>query len=502
MTQRRVDIPPFSFMESRTGRGTPVILIHGLSGSHRWWRRNVDELARDHLVVTIDLIGFGSSRKLAGLSSTPLQFDDISAVLARWISSSFEERVHLVGHSMGGQIAIHLAARYPDLVRSLVLVGSTGVPFALHPMPHIAAAARPPRGTISFLRVLAADFVRAGPMNVGLAAARLLSNDAREAMRHVAVPTLLVWGARDPLVPSRYAEAMASEIEGASLALLPDAGHIPMWDSASAFNEQVTRFLAEADESFAAETRERIFSWPIVGVAGGLAYRSSGEEPAIVLVHGLGIPSLYFRSLARSLWTRGWNCIAPDLPGFGFSRERRVEPQDDAAALIAWADALNLRNVVWIGHSTGAQAVERVFRERPDLVRRAVFASPIWSPRPYLLARILTRMPADALMESPGLDLLAIEAYWEAGLGRLFRLARFYVSDAQELRRLPARSIIVAGAFDPFAEWEYWATLETDAIVKVPGAHGMHFNHPEETASALEAHLDLDRRRANGNADE
>lgn len=488
-------------MESRVGRGTPVILIHGLSGSHRWWRRNVGELARDHLVVTIDLIGFGASRKLAGLSSSPLQFDDIAAVLARWIVSSFDQRVHLVGHSMGGQIAIYLAARYPDLVKSLVLVGSTGVPFALHPMPHLTAAARPPSGTISFLRVLAADFVRAGPMNVGLAAARLLSNDAREAMRHVAVPTLLVWGARDPLVPSRYAEEMASEIEGASLAFLPDAGHIPMWDSARAFNEQVRRFIAEADESSAAESRGRIFSWPIVGVAADLAYRSSGEKPAMVLVHGLGIPSLYFRNLAHSFSTRGWNCVAPDLPGFGFSRERGVRPHDDAAALIAWADALQLRDVIWIGHSTGAQAVERVARERPDLVRRAIFASPIWSPRPYLLARILTRMPADALMESPGLDLLAIEAYWEAGLRRLFRLALYYVRDAQEPRKLPARSVIVAGAFDPFAEWEYWATLETEAIVKVPGAHGMHFKHPEETAAALEAYVDLDRRKANGNAE-
>ncbi|HEX8411752.1 MAG TPA: alpha/beta fold hydrolase, partial [Thermoanaerobaculia bacterium] len=159
---RRLDFPPYSLYEKRTGAGTPVVLLHGLSGSSRWWSRNVDALAERHLVAAVDLIGFGRNRRFSGLPLLLPTFSEVTAVLARWLET-FGEPVHLVGHSMGGQIAIELAAERPDLVRSLVLVNAAGMPFRFDPRPHVRAVPKPPYGGPGIARVLVPDFFRAGP---------------------------------------------------------------------------------------------------------------------------------------------------------------------------------------------------------------------------------------------------------------------------------------------------------------------------------------------------
>ena len=122
MIERTVELPPYRFWERRDGEGTPVVLIHGMGGSADWWRRNFELLARQHVVSAVDLVGFGRNRLFWRRSSLPLSFTEIAALLVRWIASSFDAPVHLVGNSMGGHIAMHVAASRPDLVRSLTLV--------------------------------------------------------------------------------------------------------------------------------------------------------------------------------------------------------------------------------------------------------------------------------------------------------------------------------------------------------------------------------------------
>ena len=126
----------------------------------------------------------------------------MTSLLARWLET-FGEPVHVVGHSMGGQIAIRLAAERPDLVRSLMLVNAAGMPFRLDPRPHVRALPKPPYGGPGIARVLVPDFLRAGPTSVAVAGARVMRGDMRELMRAIRVPTLLVWGENDPLVPLR-----------------------------------------------------------------------------------------------------------------------------------------------------------------------------------------------------------------------------------------------------------------------------------------------------------
>src|SRR5690606_16886935 len=83
-------------------RGDPLVLVHGLSGSSRWWHRNIAGLAAAYRVMVPDLIGFGRTRRPRIRLPTPRV---VAGVLAEWMNARGIERAHLVGHSMGGQLS-------------------------------------------------------------------------------------------------------------------------------------------------------------------------------------------------------------------------------------------------------------------------------------------------------------------------------------------------------------------------------------------------------------
>jgi pimeloyl-ACP methyl ester carboxylesterase len=120
-----------------------VVLLHGLAGSARWWQRNLPALAATRRVLLPDVIGFGRSRGPGRLPAAPALADGV----AGWIAATAGGAVHLVGHSMGGQLAIHIAAHRPELVRRLVLVDATGIPRTYRPrdLLRLAWEAAPPR---------------------------------------------------------------------------------------------------------------------------------------------------------------------------------------------------------------------------------------------------------------------------------------------------------------------------------------------------------------------
>jgi pimeloyl-ACP methyl ester carboxylesterase len=470
---RRVDLPPFTLWETRAGSGTPIVLLHGLGGSSDWWRHNIDVLAERYLVSAVDLIGFGRNRFFLRRSNLPLRFDDIAALLARWIESSFDGPVHLAGNSLGGQIAIHLAASRPDLVRSLVLIDSTGIPFEITPGVHIENIAMP-HGWRSFLLILTRDLFRAGPTAIAVAFARLLRDDARPLMRKLTMPVLLIWGEHDPLVPLSYAKYMAEEMPHAKLRVIPRAGHVPMWENPRAFNDALLSFLDEIDVIDGAA--EPSFSWGLCGWTNGIAHRAAGRRRDVVLIHGLGMSSAYFGRFARALYARGAHPIAPDLPGFGESIDGpSVSAEEHATILAEWADALSIRNATWIGHSLGCNAVAHLARLRPDIVKRAVCIGPLWSPRHP--RRLLYALMIDSFREPLALYTHVIRAYWRSGLGRWFATYRRYAAD---IRTVAPSLEMLAGERDPLVDRNSISNLTL-----IPGAHACHFSHPEECTTAI-----------------
>jgi pimeloyl-ACP methyl ester carboxylesterase len=148
---------------------------------------------------------------------------------------------------MGGQVAIHIAAKWPARIDRLVLVSAAGIPrpLTLAAMTRFIAEIVPPRGwgKPTFLPTVAADALRAGPRSLMGAANRLLRDDVRPLLGQITAPALLIWGRLDPLTPLAHGEFMAQHIAGARLIIFDDAAHMPMIDAPDRFNDEVLQFL-------------------------------------------------------------------------------------------------------------------------------------------------------------------------------------------------------------------------------------------------------------------
>jgi pimeloyl-ACP methyl ester carboxylesterase len=226
------------------GSGPPLILLHGLSGSRRWWGRNVPAFADSYRTYTVDLPGFGESR---GVRWSRL--DDIADRLADWLVDEGLTHAHIAGHSLGGAVAARLAARHPDRIDRLVLVDA-----AIRPRG-TRLTARPAHvmrtigcGSLGFAPLLVRDLLRCHPRSFVAATVDALQTDWEPLLRRIEAPTLVVWGARDAITPLAIGQEIAAVVPGARLITLAEAGHNPMWERAEAFNAEVLGFLADRDE--------------------------------------------------------------------------------------------------------------------------------------------------------------------------------------------------------------------------------------------------------------
>jgi pimeloyl-ACP methyl ester carboxylesterase len=235
----RVNGAPVRFKVA--GIGEPVVLVHGLSGSTEWWRRNVEPLARRFRVYLLDLPGFGTMAR----SQLRLGLDEGAHWLQGWMEAVGLRRAHLVGHSMGGCICLRLAALRPDMVLRLVLAApavmsrSRSLVRHLLPLAQTTLSASP-----NFVLTLTYDALRAGPLTL----LRTANEVVRRELHHhelnaIQAPTLLVWGAADPLVPASVGAALRKTIPTARLHIVKDGGHVPMFDQALEFNAAVLAFL-------------------------------------------------------------------------------------------------------------------------------------------------------------------------------------------------------------------------------------------------------------------
>lgn len=244
--RRRVDeVGDYEIHSVEYGRGDEcVLLLHGLAGSSRWWRRNIPAFARRYRIIIPDLIGFGRSplpeRELPAL-------DAVAVALANWMELRGIGRAHVVGHSMGGQIAIHMAADIPDRVARLVLVAAAGLPRPIGPraVVQFLAGVVPfsSWGDPSFLPVIARDVVKTGPLTLLQAFGHILRDDVRPLLPRIEASTLVVWGEHDRLVPREHSRELEERISDARRVVIPSAAHNPMVDRADEFTRVVLRFL-------------------------------------------------------------------------------------------------------------------------------------------------------------------------------------------------------------------------------------------------------------------
>ena len=224
------------------GDGEPLVLIHGLSASGRWWSRNSAALAEHYRVIIVDLAGFGRNRAVPRIA-----LGESGNFLERLIDALHIDSASFVGHSMGGAIAARLAADAPERVNRLVLVNAAALPLS-----RVAMAARVGLGGVltsvspMFLPVVVADGWRAGPISVIGAARDLFHADIRTKLRQITASTLVVWGARDRLLPLTLGQELAAAIPDSRLHVIQGAGHNPMWDRPTEFNQATLNFLLES----------------------------------------------------------------------------------------------------------------------------------------------------------------------------------------------------------------------------------------------------------------
>lgn len=244
---REIRIADYTIHSLESGsEGKVLLLLHGLAGSSRWWSRNIRGLSEDRRVVIPDLVGYGRSPLAGRVPTMPATAD----LLASWLDSMELDRVDIAGHSMGGQVSIHFAARYPDRVDRLVLVDAAGIPRPITPgnVARFALEIAPlwRWGDPTFLRVIVGDAWTAGPRTLLRSISHIVRDDVRPLLPSITAPTLIVWGEHDNWVPRSHALEFRRSIPNSSLVVMRGAAHMPMVDRPEAFDRLVIRFLEGA----------------------------------------------------------------------------------------------------------------------------------------------------------------------------------------------------------------------------------------------------------------
>jgi len=263
----------FAYLDS--GEGPALLFIHGLTGSQRNWAHLIDALDHEHRVLAPDLFGHGASAKVMGDYSLGAH----AATLRDLLDLLGIDRVTLVGHSFGGGIAMQFCYLFPERVERLVLVASGGLGRDVSPL--LRAATVP--GAEWVLPVIASGWVRGRVEAVGrfltsrgwraspevtevwrgftsladadtrrafLATTRgVIDPGGQTVTAHdhlpmaIAIPTLVVWGTRDRMIPAWHATTAHEAIAGSRVVLFEGAGHFPHLDQPERFAQLLSDFM-------------------------------------------------------------------------------------------------------------------------------------------------------------------------------------------------------------------------------------------------------------------
>ena len=271
------------------GNGPVLLLIHGIAGSSATWDDVLPWLAERYCVVAPDLLGHGGSAKPRGDYSLGAYASGVRDLLG----ALGHERASVVGHSLGGGVAMQFAYQFPERCERLVLVSSGGLGREVHPILRAAAlpgaewvlpllcAAGVRKAVDGMARFLGRAGVRAAPdlEEMWRGFCSLADADARQAFVHTVrtiidvggqrvsaadrlylaaeVPVMLVWGEQDSMIPVAHARPAHEVIPGSRLAIFPGAGHFPHRDDPRRFVEVLLDFMQSTEPARVDGTRWR-----------------------------------------------------------------------------------------------------------------------------------------------------------------------------------------------------------------------------------------------------
>ena len=275
---RTVEVHGRSVNFIEAGSGPVLLLIHGMAGTCANWESVIEPLAMKHTVIAPDFPGHGSSAPGGGDYS----LGGLAGGLRDLLLTLGHERATLVGHSLGGGVAMQFTYQFPEMVERLVLVSSGGLGPDVSPV--LRAAALP--GADLFISATAGLGSRVGSvLGRGLGAIGLRPNaDVAEVARGYAtlsdperrkaflatlrsvvgtdgqrvgaldrlylaeaLPLLILWGENDPIIPVEHARETHAQLPASQLEVFEDTGHVPQLERPGRFIATLERFLAETE---------------------------------------------------------------------------------------------------------------------------------------------------------------------------------------------------------------------------------------------------------------
>ena len=275
-------VGPTGLAYIEAGHGEPVVFIHGLISDHRTWTAEMERLSADYRVIAPDLFGHGeiSSSSDGDLRQADFSLGGHAAAIRDLLDVLGLDRVTVVGHSLGGGIALELAYLFPERIRALALVSSGGLGHDLNAALRLATLP----GSEFVLPIIASSWIRtcgdtvfglmsrvglplvtasteaawlgmgtfanAGNRRAFLATSRAVINVSGQTVSALprlaglaGRPILVVWGGRDRLIPAAHADALKQALPDSRVEIFPRAGHFPHLDEPERFHLVLADFI-------------------------------------------------------------------------------------------------------------------------------------------------------------------------------------------------------------------------------------------------------------------
>ncbi len=238
------------------GEGQDVIVLHGWGASIDTVIPIVNGLKDNFRVHAIDLPGFGKSRDPKEVIGS----FEYGEMIKKYIEINKLNKVVLIGHSFGGKISIIMGAKYPDLVKKIILVNSAGLKPKRKLKYHIKVYSFK---LLKFIykgfffwkdndKVMEKFYKRFGSTDYKDASGimrsilvRVVNEDLQDILKDIKCPTLLIWGSKDMDTPLYMGVKMEKEIKDSGLVVFEDAGHYSYLDQINRFNIIVNNFLSK-----------------------------------------------------------------------------------------------------------------------------------------------------------------------------------------------------------------------------------------------------------------
>ena len=258
------------YLESKQGvriSDRHILFIHGLGSSADRWLDIPDAISMYYHTIAVDLIGFGGSDKPTDVNYTIEQFSEFILEFIEKIGLSGDDRkITLVGHSLGGYIAVDFAIRNKGLIEKLVLLDSSG--FLKGPTPlleqYLNAAKYPSYDSVrNVFEQMVAQPWKVLPIIINIFITRINSPGAKYPFESAYqnstatqidlsrlksiedIPTLIIWGKSDNLIPIEYSEPFKQVFKNYRVEMIEDAGHAPFVEKPAIICEILHSFLSQ-----------------------------------------------------------------------------------------------------------------------------------------------------------------------------------------------------------------------------------------------------------------